>query len=50
MLRFYGQLHGPQGPLPPLEGSEVWALGLYRVYKGPLRDHVTTPRELGFRF
>ena len=26
------------GPLPSLKGSDVWALGLRRVYKG----HVTT--------
>ena len=25
------------GPLPPSEGSDVWALGLYRVYKGYIR-------------
>ena len=25
------------GPLPPFKGSEVWALILYRVYKGNVR-------------
>ena len=35
-----GSCMGPEygGPLPPpLKGSEVWALGLYRVYKGNMR-------------
>ena len=33
-----GSCMGPQsGPLPPLEASEVWALGLHRVYKGYFR-------------
>ena len=41
------------GPLPSLKGSDVWALGLYRVCKGYIRgpllvpilkDHVNTLR------
>ena len=28
----------PQGgPLPAFQGHDVWALGLYRVYKGYIR-------------
>ena len=30
---------GPEfGALPPLKGSDVWALHLYRVQKGYVRD------------
>ena len=29
---------GPEyGPLPPLKGSDVWALGLYGVCQGSIR-------------
>ena len=33
-----GSCMGPEyGPLPPLKGSDVWALNLYRVYEGYVR-------------
>ena len=34
------QKRGPQlgCPLPSLKGSDVWALGLYRVFKGYMKD------------
>ena len=35
------------GPSPPLKGSEVWALGVSRVYKGQVRvPLLKSPRPL----